>query len=171
MWLFVIDNQVSTTLEGNTPDKIRIPLGSGPFPIISHSDCKHDRLCWDESDFRLQMVGSLGLLFLIALVGGLAMITLGLAIVCRTESKEFADGLLNAITFESRSYRVFGFRSMDHLIVQMIAQVLPLTHVLEADKRVVMLDDAGVTDIAIHLRILIGFCAVGMGLSIKLFKW
>jgi ABC-type multidrug transport system permease subunit len=52
----------------------------------------------------------------------------------------------------------------------MIAQVLPLTHVLEA-ARAVMLDDAGVTDIAIHLAILIGFCAVGMGLSIKLFKW
>ena len=46
-----------------------------------------------------KMVGSIALLVLIALMGGLAMITLGLAIACRTESKEFADGLLNAVTF------------------------------------------------------------------------
>ena len=52
----------------------------------------------------------------------------------------------------------------------MIAQVLPLTHVLEA-ARAVMLDNAGFTDIAIHLTVLVGFCFVGMGLSIKLFKW
>ena len=54
--------------------------------------------------------------------------------------------------------------------VRMLAQVLPLTHVLEA-ARAVMLDNAGFTDIATHLAVLVGFCIVGMGLSIKLFKW
>jgi ABC-type polysaccharide/polyol phosphate export permease len=52
----------------------------------------------------------------------------------------------------------------------MMAQVLPLTHVLEA-ARAVMLDNAGLTDIAPHLAILVGFCIVGMGVSLKLFKW
>ena len=117
------------------------------------------------------MVGSLGLLFLIALVGGLAMITLGLAIACRTESKEFADGLLNAITFPMLLLSGVWF-SLDGSPdwVQAIAQVLPLTHLLDA-ARAVMLDNAGLADITSHLAILLGFCIVGMGLSIKLFKW
>jgi ABC-2 type transport system permease protein len=118
-----------------------------------------------------KMVGSIGLLLLIALMGGLAMITLGLAIACRTESKEFADGLLNAVTFPMLLLSGVWF-SLDGSPewVQMLAQVLPLTHVLEA-ARAVMLDNAGFTDIATHLAVLVGFCIVGMGLSIKLFKW
>jgi len=27
------------------------------------------------------------------------------------------------------------------------------------------------TDIALHLAVLVGFCIVGMGVSLKLFKW
>ena len=120
-------------------------------------------------DYR--MVGSLGLLFLIALVGGLAMITLGLAIACRTESKEFADGLLNAITFPMLLLSGVWF-SLDGSPdwVQTIAQALPLTHLLDA-ARAVMLDNAGIADITSHLAILLGFCIVGMGFSIRLFKW
>ena len=118
-----------------------------------------------------KMVGSIWLLFLIALMGGLAMITLGLAIACRTESKEFADGLLNAVTFPMLLLSGVWF-SLDGSPewVQMFAQVLPLTHVLEA-ARAVMLDNAGFADITIHLAVLVGFCIVGMALSIKLFKW
>ena len=118
-----------------------------------------------------KMVGSIWLLFLTALMGGLAMITLGLAIACRTESKEFADGLLNAVTFPMLLLSGVWF-SLDGSPewVQMLAQVLPLTHVLEA-ARAVMLDNAGFADITIHLAVLVGFCIVGMALSIKLFKW
>ena len=54
--------------------------------------------------------------------------------------------------------------------VQIIAQVLPLTHVLEA-ARAVMLDDAGFADIALNLGLLCGFCLVGMSVSIRLFRW
>ena len=118
-----------------------------------------------------KMVGSIALLLLIARMGGLAMITLGLAIACRTESKEFADGLLNAVTFPMLLLSGVWF-SLDGSPewVQLIAQVLPLTHVLDA-ARAVMLDNAGLIDISGHLAVLIGFCVVGMGLSIKLFKW
>lgn len=118
-----------------------------------------------------KMVGSIALLLLIALIGGLAMITLGLAIACRTESKEFADGLLNAITFPMLLLSGVWF-SLDGSPewVQMIAQVLPLTHVLEA-ARAVMLDNAGLADIALNLGLLCGFCLVGMGVSIRLFRW
>ena len=99
------------------------------------------------------------------------MITLGLAIACRTESKEFADGLLNAITFPMLLLSGVWF-SLDGSPdwVQAIAQVLPLTHLLDA-RAAVMLDNAGLADITSHLAILLGFCIVGMGLSIKLFKW
>ncbi len=118
-----------------------------------------------------KMVGSVALLALIALLGGLSMITLGLAIACRTESKEFADGLLNAITFPMLLLSEVWF-SLDASPewVQALAQVLPLTHVLEA-ARAVMLDNAGLGDIWLHLMVLIGVCVAGMAASVKLFRW
>lgn len=118
-----------------------------------------------------KMVGSVGLLFLVAVLGALSMITIGLAIACRTESKEFADGLLNAITFPMLLLSGVWF-SLDGSPewVQWIAQVLPLTHVLEA-ARAVMLDNAGLIEILPHLGILVGVCVVGMVASTRLFRW
>jgi len=118
-----------------------------------------------------KMVGSLWLLALIALIGSLSMITMGLAIASRTESKEFADGLLNALTFPMLLLSEVWFSlegSPDW--VQWIATALPLTHMLDA-ARAVMLDDAGLWEIAPHLAILMAFCAVGMAVSTRLFKW
>lgn len=118
-----------------------------------------------------KMVGSAWLLLLVALLGGLSMITLGLAIACRTESKEFADGLLNAVTFPMLLLSEVWF-SLDGSPgwVQTVASCLPLTHVLEA-ARAVMLDNAGVTEIWPSLLILVGFCMAGMTVSLRLFKW
>jgi ABC-2 type transport system permease protein len=118
-----------------------------------------------------KMVGSVGLLFLVAVLGALSMITIGLAIACRTESKEFADGLLNAITFPMLLLSGVWF-SLDGSPewVQWIAQVLPLTHVLEA-ARAVMLDNAGLIEILPHLGILVAVCVVGMVASTRLFRW
>ena len=120
-------------------------------------------------DFK--MVGSLGLLFLTAIIGSLSVITLGLAIACRTESKEFADGLLNAVTFPMLLLSEIWF-SLDGSPVWLryFAEILPLTHILEA-ARAIMLDDASVLDIADELLALVGFCILGMGISIKLFRW
>ena len=118
-----------------------------------------------------KMVGSIWLLVLIALIGALSMITMGLAIASRTESKEFADGLLNALTFPMLLLSEVWFSlegSPDW--VQWIAATLPLTHMLDA-ARAVMLDDAGLLEIAPNLAVLLGFCVVGMGLSTRLFKW
>lgn len=118
-----------------------------------------------------KMVGSIALLAVVAVLGALSMITIGLAIACRTESKEFADGLLNAITFPMLLLSEVWF-SLDGSPgwVQAIAQVLPLTHVLEA-ARAVMLDNAGFGDIWMHLAVLVGVCAAGMWASVKLFRW
>ena len=118
-----------------------------------------------------KMVGSPGLLLLIALLGGLSMITVGLAIACRTESKEFADGLLNSITFPMLLLSGVWF-SLDGspAWVQGVAQILPLTHILQA-ARAVMLDNAGLLDISLNLAVLVGFSVVGMLLSTRLFKW
>jgi len=118
-----------------------------------------------------KMVGSVGLLFLVAVLGALSMITLGLAIACRTESKEFADGLLNAITFPMLLLSGVWF-SLDGSPqwVQWIAQALPLTHVLEA-ARAVMLDNAGLLEILPHLGVLVAVCMVGMLASTRLFRW
>lgn len=118
-----------------------------------------------------KMVGSVWLLLLIALIGALSMITMGLAIASRTESKEFADGLLNALTFPMLllSEVWFSLEGSPEW-VQWIAMTLPLTHMLDA-ARAVMLDDAGLWEIAPHLGVLLIFCGVGMAISTRLFKW
>ena len=118
-----------------------------------------------------KMVGSVALLFAVAVLGALSMITIGLAIACRTESKEFADGLLNAITFPMLLLSGVWF-SLDGspVWVQWVAQALPLTHILEA-ARAVMLDNAGVYEIWPHLAVLVGVSAVGMAASTRLFRW
>lgn len=118
-----------------------------------------------------KMVGSIFLLLLIALLGGLAMITIGLAIACRTASKEFADGLLNVVTFPMLllSEVWFSLEGSPEWI-RSFAQLLPLTQILEA-ARAVMIENAGFMDILNNLLILILFCALGLGASIKLFKW
>lgn len=118
-----------------------------------------------------KMVGSLWLLALVFLLGAFSMITIGLAIACRTESKEFADGLLNALTFPMLLLSEVWF-SLDGspVWVQHLSQALPLTHVLEA-ARAVMLDNAGLGEIGWHLVVLVVMSVIGMALSVRLFRW
>ncbi len=120
---------------------------------------------------HFRMEGSYFNLFLIALVGAIAMIAMGLTIAARVTSEELAGGLLNVIS--SPMMVVSGvFFSMDGSpkILQMAAKIFPLTHMLDA-ARAVMLDGAGFTQIAPQLAILgamaVGFLAIGA----SLFKW
>jgi len=119
----------------------------------------------------IRMEGSYPALLLIAVLGGGAMISLSLTIASRIDSEELAGGLLNMLSFPMMLLSgVFFSLEGSPEWLQLLAQALPLTQMLVA-ARAVMLDGAGLADIALPLAILSGMTAVFLALSSVLFKW
>jgi ABC-2 type transport system permease protein len=109
--------------------------------------------------------GSTPLLLLLAVIGALSMIALGLTIAARFSSEELVGGLLNLLTWPMMLLSGIWFSlEGSPRWVQWVAHLFPLTHVLDA-ARAVMLDGAGLTQIAPHLLFLgataLGFLAFG----------
>jgi len=125
------------------------------------------------SNFLLQLTmrGSYTLLLLIAVVGALAMTSLGLVISARTSSEEFAGGLLNMITWPMMFLSGVWF-SLDNSphYMQALAQCLPLTHMVDAARKV-MLEGAGLADIWYHLITLIVMTVLLMAVGALAFRW
>jgi ABC transporter DrrB family efflux protein len=109
--------------------------------------------------------GSTLLLILLAVIGALSMIALGLTIAARFSSEELVGGLLNLLTWPMMLLSGIWFSlEGSPRWVQWVAHLFPLTHVLDA-ARAVMLDGAGLAQIAPHLLFLgataLGFLAFG----------
>lgn len=118
-----------------------------------------------------QMKGSYLTLLLLASVGALSMISLGLLMAVRTASEEFAGGVLNLLSWPMMMLSGVWFSLEGALpIVQKVAQCLPLTHLIEG-ARAVMNEGAGLADIAPQLAILSAMSLTLLALSAYLFKW
>ena len=117
------------------------------------------------------MLGSPWLLLVIALLGGFSMIALGLIVSSRTDNEELAGGLLNVATYPMLLLSEVWF-SLDGAPPWMktAAQVLPLTHMLDA-ARAVMLDGAGWAEVATHLGVLAAMSGVFLTIAALLFRW
>lgn len=117
------------------------------------------------------VLGSPWVLLALAFTGGFAMTALGLIVSSRTDSEELAGGLLNLATYPMLLLSEVWF-SLDGAPVwlQQIAQLLPLTHMLDA-ARAVMLEGAGWADVAMHLWILSIMSIVFLALAAGLFRW
>jgi ABC-2 type transport system permease protein len=115
--------------------------------------------------------GSTWLLLLVALLGALSMIALGLTIAARFSSEELVGGLLNLLTWPMMllSGIWFSLEGSPQWVIW-IAGIFPLTHVLDA-ARAVMLDGAGVADIAPDLLYLAGTAIVFLLFGAWSFKW
>jgi ABC-type multidrug transport system permease subunit len=119
----------------------------------------------------LRMEGSYWTLLLLTTVGAFSMIAMGLVVSSRLASEELAGGLLNVIS--TPMMVVCGvFFSMDGAprALQLFAEFLPLTHLLAAS-RAIMLDGAGLNEIAYHLAALAAMSVVYLVLGAALFKW
>ena len=109
--------------------------------------------------------GSLALLILVSVSGALSMIALGLTVAARFSSEELVGGVLNMLTWPMMllSGVWFSLEGSPHW-VQWVASLFPLTHLLDA-ARAVMIDGAGIGQIAVHLLYLglttLGFLAFG----------
>lgn len=117
------------------------------------------------------MLGSYLDLLLVAVIGNLSMLSLGLVVAARITSEEFANGLLNFISFPLLMVSEVWF-SLDGApawLVQ-LSNFSPLTHMVKA-ARAIMVDGATLMQVADHLLILLGLTAVLLACSARLFRW
>ena len=115
--------------------------------------------------------GSSLLLLVLAILGALSMIALGLTIAARFSSEELVGGLLNLLTWPMMLLSGIWFSlEGSPRWIRWVADVFPLTHVLDA-ARAVMLDGAGVRQIAPHLAYLALTALIFLGFGAWSFRW
>jgi len=115
--------------------------------------------------------GSTLLLLLLAVIGALSMIALGVTIAARFASEELVGGLLNLLTWPMMLLSGIWFSlEGSPRWVQWVAHVFPLTHVLDA-ARAVMLDGAGLAQIAPHLLFLGATALAFLAFGAWSFRW
>ena len=117
------------------------------------------------------MIGRYLPLLLIAILGNLSIIGISLVMASRTASEELGNGLLNLISFPMLLLSELWF-SLDSAPewLSTLSQWLPLTHVVKA-ARSVMLEGAGLADIASHLLVLSVMSVVFLLFAASLFRW
>jgi ABC-type multidrug transport system permease subunit len=115
--------------------------------------------------------GSYALLLLLAVLGALSMIALGLTVAARFSSEELVGGLLNMLTWPMMLLSGIWFSlEGSPRWVQWIAAIFPLTHVLQG-ARAIMLDGAGIVEIAPHLIYLAATALVFLAFGAWSFRW
>ncbi|KAA3628215.1 MAG: ABC transporter permease [Proteobacteria bacterium] len=119
----------------------------------------------------IRMEGSYLQLYVIAILGTFSMIALGLVIASRTTSEELAGGLLNVLTWPMMvlSGVWFSLEGSGELL-QAVARLLPLTHMLEA-ARATMLDGAGWSEVSGNLLVLAVMSVAFMAVGAYTFRW
>ena len=116
-------------------------------------------------------VGNVALLLLLAILGALSMIALGLTIAAGVSSEELVGGMLNLLTWPMMLVSGIWFSlEGSPRWVQWAAHIFPLTHVLEAG-RAVMLDGAGIAQIAPNLLYLGVTALIFLTFGAWSFRW
>jgi ABC-2 type transport system permease protein len=120
-------------------------------------------------DFHV--AGSMLLLFLLMLLGALSMIALGLTVAARVSSEEMVGGILNFLSWPMMLLSGVWFSlEGSPQWVQWIAQIFPLTHLLDA-ARAVMIDGAGIAAISNHLIYLAVTAVAFLAFGAWSFRW
>jgi len=117
------------------------------------------------------VLGSLFDLFIVAVLGATSMISMSLLIASRSSSEEFAGGLLNFLSWPMMLLSGVWF-SLEgtHEIVQKVAQIFPLTHMLDA-ARAIMTDGVGLLDVSYNLLVMTAMTIVFLVISSFMFSW
>jgi ABC-2 type transport system permease protein len=120
---------------------------------------------------EFRMHGSYFNLFLVFVLGGINLICCGLVVAARISSEEVANGVLNMFSWPMMFLSGFWF-SLEgaHPLMQKFALLLPLTHVTEA-AREVMIDGASLFDIADHLLLLGLSSIILLWIGARIFRW
>ena len=118
-----------------------------------------------------RMEGSHALLALMATLGALSMIAMGFVVAAFVTSEELAGGILNFLSWPMMLLSGVWF-SMEgsQPWLQQLAQVFPLTH-LVGGARAIMLDGAGVAEVAPQLLTLAVMTVVFLAIGARIFRW
>jgi ABC-2 type transport system permease protein len=115
--------------------------------------------------------GNALLLILVAVLGALSMVAMGLTIAARFSSEELVGGLLNLLTWPMMLLSGVWFSlEGSPQWVRWVADIFPLTHLLDA-ARAIMIDGAGVSDIIPHLLYLAITALVFLAFGAWSFRW
>jgi ABC-2 type transport system permease protein len=127
--------------------------------------------CLPFGPFGVPLKGALLTLALVIVLGAFAFAGIGLVLGCRTEKTESISGLINLVMMPMYLLSGVFFSSKrfpDEM--QPFIQALPLTQLNEA-LREIMLHGASLTDIAVHLGILLAWGLVTFALALRWFRW
>ena len=121
--------------------------------------------------FGMPIRGNLGLVILVDVAGALAFAGIGLLVACRTSTTEAVSGLMNLVMLPQWLFSGVFF-STDRFpdSAQPFIQALPLTQTAGALRRVI-LEGAGLVDVAPALAILAAWAVVTFVLALRYFKW
>lgn len=117
------------------------------------------------------MHGSYWHLLLVAMLGAISMISLGLLIAARVTSEELAGGILNLLSWPMMFLSGVWF-SLEGLQpwIQHLAQIFPLTHIISA-ARAIMIDGASLAGIFPDILTLTLMSAAFLLLGAWQFRW
>jgi ABC-2 type transport system permease protein len=116
-------------------------------------------------------VGNMLWVALLAVIGALSMIALGLIIAAGISSEELVGGLLNMLTWPMMLVSGIWFSlEGSPRWVQWVAHIFPLTHLLEG-ARAVMIDGAGIAQIAPNLLYLAATAVLFLAIGAWSFRW
>ena len=120
---------------------------------------------------HFMMKGSWLDLLLVATLGIVSMLALGLVFAARLKSEELANGLMNLVTLPMLALSgVFFSLEGSPPVLKSLATFMPLSHATQA-ARSIMLEGASLAQVAPHLLFLALFSAAALGLAALLFKW
>ena len=120
-------------------------------------------------DFR--MYGSYLNLFIVFTLGCICLICCGLLVAARISNEEVANGVLNLFSWPMMFLSGVWF-SLEgaHPLMQKFALILPLTHVTEAARQI-MIDGAGLAQVSDHLLVLAITSVLLLLIGAKIFRW
>ncbi|MFY0665770.1 MAG: ABC transporter permease [Natronospirillum sp.] len=120
---------------------------------------------------HIVMVGNYFSLFVVGILGALCLTSMGLLIAARSRSEELTGGLINFSTWPMMflSGAWFSIEGAPDWL-QLLAQLLPLTHLVEAARKV-MLDGASLMDISTHLGAMGAMTLIFLSSGVLLFNW
>ena len=118
-----------------------------------------------------RMEGNYLTLLLVAALGAISLVSMGLVVAARVTSEELAGGLLNLINWPMMLMSGVWF-SLEGAspLVQNLAKIFPLTHILDA-ARAIIFDGATLIDILPSIVALVGMSAVFLALGSAFFRW
>ncbi|MDH3761162.1 MAG: ABC transporter permease [Gammaproteobacteria bacterium] len=120
---------------------------------------------------EFRMLGSYFNLFLVFTLGCINLICCGLVVAARISTEEVANGVLNLFSWPMMFLSGVWF-SLEgaHPAMQKFALLLPLTHVTEA-ARAIMIDGDGILQISDHLLALGISSVVLLVIGARIFRW